>query len=210
MSELDEYKFNDLCFDYVEKNEVINMNNNLTNYTNYWHKNTNSNSNSNSNNNSSNKIINQKPLTYDDILNSLNLKAQNGNLEFIEKKEPIINGKKQNRVTFNANIESKNIINVEKQSTPTPTPTPKPLPISNTDKNSYIYNKYFKNYKDESLIEEQKKPMTREEYIKEYNRKVYEKKRIEEFKSKKLLFSKNNVNISVRNSNHTLNKMTFM
>ena len=53
--------------------------------------------------------------------------------------------------------------------------------------------------------------MTREEYIQEYNRRIYEKKRIEQIKSKKLMFSRgNDVNISVSNPNHNLNKLFRM
>jgi hypothetical protein len=83
--------------------------------------------------------------------------------------------------------------------------------FSGIDKNSYIYNKYFKDYRDDSVVEVPKKPMTREEYIQEYNRKIYEKRRIEQIKSKKLMFSRgNDVNISVSNPHHNLNKLFRM
>ena len=205
-AELDEYSFEDSGFDEPDnynrndnfKNEIINVNSNsnLTTYTNYWHKN-NEQSNSNKNNT-------MKPLTYDDILNSLNLKAKDGNLEFIEKphKQPIT-VKKQN-VIFDPSILFNNV-NVKKQQDVS---TPQ---VSGVDKNSYIYNKYFKDYKDESSVEEPKKPMTRQEYIQEYNRRIYEKRRVEQIKSKKLMFSRNNdVNISISNPNHNLNKLFRM
>ena len=205
-SELDEYNFEDSGFDESQnynnnnfKNEIINVNSNsnLTTYTNYWHKN-----NEQSNNISKNSTM--KPLTYDDILNSLNLKAKDGSLEFIEKpyKQQVI-VKKQN-VIFDPTILFNNVnVNV-KQDVSTPQ-------VSGVDKNSYIYNKYFKDYKDESAIQEPKKPMTREEYIHEYNRRIYEKRRIEQIKSKKLMFSRNNdVNISISNPRHNLNKLFRM
>jgi hypothetical protein len=210
-AELDEYSFQDSGFNESHynndnfKNEIINVNSNsnLTTYTNYWHKN-----NEQSNNLSKNSSM--KPLTYDDILNSLNLKAKDGNLEFIEKphKQPVT-VKKQN-VTFdpstlfnNLNVNVNANINVKKD-----IPVPE---ISGIDKNSYIYNKYFKNYKDETAVEEPKKPMTREEYIQEYNRRIYEKRRIEQIKSKKLMFSRgNDVNISISNPHHNLNKLFRM
>jgi len=211
-AELDEYNFEESGFDESHnnnnnnfKNEIINVNSNsnLTTYTNYWHKN-------NEQGNNNNSKTSMKPLTYDDILNSLNLKAKDGNLEFIEKpnKQPIT-VKKQN-VTFdpsifiNNNSNSNNNSNNLKQDVTTPQ-------LSGVDKNSYIYNKYFKDYKDESAVEEPKKPMTREEYIQEYNRRIYEKRRIEQIKSKKLMFSRgNDVNISISNPQHNLNKLFRM
>lgn len=207
-AELDEYNFEESGFDEYNnynnnnnlKNEIINVNSNsTTTYTNYWHNN--NEQGKNTTNNTTNNTS-MKPLTYDDILNSLNLKAKDGNLEFIEKpKKQPITVKKQN-VTFDPSILINNI-NV-KQDIPTPQ-------VSSIDKNSYIYNKYFKDYKDESAVEEPKKPMTREEYINEYNRRIYEKRRIEQIKSKKLMFSRgNDVNISISNPNHNLNKLFRM
>ena len=212
-AELDEYNFEDSGFDEPHnynrndnfKNEIINVNSNsnLTTYTNYWHKN-----NEQSNNNSSKNTSSIKPLTYDDILNSLNLKAKDGNLEFIEKPhKQHVTVKKQN-VTFDPstlfnNLNVKANVNVKKD-----VPVAQ---VSGVDKNSYIYNKYFKDYKDESSVEEPKKPMTREEYIQEYNRRIYEKRRIEQIKSKKLMFSRgNDVNISISNPHHNLNKLFRM
>ena len=215
-AELDEYDFKDSGFDESHNfnnnnfnNEIINVNSssNLTTYTNYWHKN-----NEQSNNVSKNTVT-MKPLTYDDILNSLNLKAKDGNLEFIEKqnKQQPVSVKKQN-VTFdpsillnNLNVNQTQNVNVKKQQE---VPIPQ---LHSADKNSYIYNKYFKDYKDESVVDEPKKPMTREEYIQEYNRRIYEKRRIEQIKSKKLMFSRgNDVNISISNPQHNLNKLFRM
>ena len=217
-AELDEYDFKDSGFNESHNfnnnnfnNEIINVNSssNLTTYTNYWHKN-----NEQSNNVSKNTVT-MKPLTYDDILNSLNLKAKDGNLEFIEKqnKQPSVTVKKQN-VTFdpstllnnlNLNQNQNQNVNVKKQQE---VPIPQ---LHSADKNSYIYNKYFKDYKDESVVDEPKKPMTREEYIQEYNRRIYEKRRVEQIKSKKLMFSRgNDVSISISNPHHNLNKLFRM
>ena len=72
----------------------------------------------------------------------------------------------------------------------------KPIPIQ--EKSSYIYNKYFKDYKDQTESTETfpKIYLTREEFKKrlilEQIRKREERKRIEEVKSKKLLFARNN------------------
>jgi hypothetical protein len=229
-AELDEYDFKDSGFNESHNfnnnnfnNEIINVNSssNLTTYTNYWHKN-----NEQSNNISKNTVT-MKTLTYDDILNSLNLKAKDGNLEFIEKqnKQEPIKVKKQN-VRFDPSILFNNVnqnqtqnlnqnlnqnqtqnqnVNVKKQQE---VPVPQ---LHSADKNSYIYNKYFKDYKDESVVDEPKKPMTREEYIQEYNRRIYEKRRVEQIKSKKLMFSRgNDVSISISNPHHNLNKLFRM
>ena len=205
-SELDEYNFQDSGFDHNNfnennnsKNDVINVNTNLTTYTNYWHN--------NEYQDNLKKNSTMKPLTYDDILNSLNLKAKNGNLEFIEKNKPSFNEHvtvKKQAITFDPTLNINLNINVKKQQD-------NHVQMPEIDKNSYIYNKYFKNYKDESTIEHPKKPLTREEYIQEYNRQLYEKKRIEQIKSKKLMFTRgNDVNISISNPNHNLNKLFRM
>jgi len=205
-AELDEYNFQDSGFESNNfnnnnnnvTNEIINVNSNLTTYTNYWHK----------NNEQSNIPIknSMKPLTYDDILNSLNLKVkEQGNLEFIEKPQKQPNIVKKPVVSFDLPQLTPNLNNNVNKVIPTQQQP------SNIDKNSYIYNKYFKDYKDDSVAEEPKKPMTREEYIQEYNRRIYEKRRIEQIKSKKLMFSRgNDVNISVSNPNHNLNKLFRM
>jgi hypothetical protein len=229
-AELDEYNFEDSGFESNNfnnnnnnvTNEIINVNSNLTTYTNYWHKN--------------NEQINipiknsMKPLTYDDILNSLNLKAkEQGNLQFIEKpqkqsniiKKPVVSFDlpqftSQFTPQFTPQLTTQFTPQLTTQFTPNLNNNvnkviPTPQQPSNIDKNSYIYNKYFKDYKDESVVEEPKKPMTREEYIQEYNRRIYEKRRIEQIKSKKLMFSRgNDVNISVSNPNHNLNKLFRM
>ena len=241
-SELDEYNFEDSGFIKNEignvkneivnvkneivnvKNEIINVNANLTPYTNYWHRNQAQKTNSILNNNNNNNL---KPLTYDDILNSLNLKVQNGNLEFIQKtqlnnqEKPITqniqniqfsnidkNIQKPQLYNIQNNQNNQNIQNIQNIQNNQNNQNNK---LSNIDKNSYIYNKYFKDYNDKSAVEEPKKPMTREEYIQEYNRKVYEKKIIDQIKSKKLMFNReNNVNITVSNPNHNLNRLFRM
>ena len=71
------------------------------------------------------------------------------------------------------------------------------IPIQ--DKSSYIYSKYFKDYRDNSTVhQEEIQPiyLTKEELKKRIIlheiRKREERKRIEEVKSKKLLFARNN------------------
>ena len=65
-------------------------------------------------------------------------------------------------------------------------------------KNSHIYNKYFKDYKDPGAeyVQEVKVPQTIEEYnrmvLEENIRRIQERKRIAQIKSTKLFFESNN------------------
>jgi hypothetical protein len=87
------------------------------------------------------------------------------------------------------------------------------LPRQNTprpqlDKSSYIYNKYFKDYKDQSQnqIEAPRRPLTKNELIKQLviNKvnAVNERNRVAEIKSTKLLFNNNNNTNIVINSRY--------
>jgi hypothetical protein len=114
----------------------------------------------------------RKPFGYDDILSSMNLVVnENGVLQQMLPKH----------VTFNDEKYTDN--------------------NSYDDKNSYIYNKYFKNNQEEKQIEI-KRPQT----IQEYNKMVLEqkikafneRKRIAQIKSTQLFFS-NNITASKNN-----------
>ena len=136
------------------------------------------------NNTVQNKIIktneneNKKQLSYDDILNSFNLKVNNGKLEY--NSLPILKKGIQNQ----NQIETKKIVHFQQEE------------LSPELKNSTIFNKYFKNYKDPNQIEQPIKIMTKEEYKQFLIQDYYNKKRISEIKSKKLLFSNSSNNIS--------------
>ena len=83
-----------------------------------------------------------------------------------------------------------------------------PAPLPNQVKNSYIFNKYFKDYKDPSIVAEPPRiPQTREEYnqmvLEERIRRINERKRIQQIKSKKLLFDTSGINTSQRVGFHT-------
>jgi hypothetical protein len=134
----------------------------------------------------------KKKVTYDDILNSLNLVVHNGVLQYINVHKDatdneLANSDKVSGTNLTHPIKSilknKNSQKIEPQL-----------------KNSYIYNKYFKDFKDANVIEEPPKPMTREEYkqnlIKNLINRNRERKRIESIKSKKLLFTNDNNTIT--------------
>jgi predicted SAM-dependent methyltransferase len=80
-------------------------------------------------------------------------------------------------------------------------------------KNSYIYNKLFKDYKEPSLIqnEEPVRPLTKNELIKQLiiNKvnAINERNRLAQIKSTKLLFNNNNNRNIIINSNPNPNAM---
>ena len=156
----------------------------------------------------------KKRVTYDDILSSLNLVVnQNGVLQYMTIKpnndlflqnprEPPKQAPKQapkQPPKQTSLVSSKPFLNSK--------------PLEPEVKNSYIFNKYFKDYKDTNnniQIDEPKRPQT----IEEYNRMVFdervkrmkERNRVAQIKSTKLLFE-NNSTIYVSKNN--LYRMSF-
>lgn len=120
----------------------------------------------------------KKAFTYDDILSSMNLVVSNdGVLQYMNTKTPDLD------------------TNVSESEFP-----PKKSTHSKVGpelKNSYIYNKYYKNYKDPASQEQDiiKKPMTKEEYkqflINEVIQRKRNKQRIAQLKPKKMAFTTN-------------------
>ena len=76
-------------------------------------------------------------------------------------------------------------------------------------KNSYIYNKYFNDYTQPGAPMEPEVPLTpeqrKQQAIKNYLERVAAQKRIEQIKSRKLLFNTNNIHVAPNNGN--LNKL---
>ncbi len=118
-------------------------------------------------------------FSYDDIYKNLNLVVHNGVLKKIQ-------------------VKSNN-----------QPPAQKAVTFEPPVKNSYIYNKYFKDYAQPGAPVEPVVPLTPEQRkqkaIKDYFERVAERKRIEQFKSKKLLFNTNNIQVSPNTGN--LNKL---
>jgi hypothetical protein len=174
---------------------------NEVNYINYW---------SNANQSTTNSATKKPKVSYDDILSSLNMVVHNGVLQFakpIEQKTQKPQQKKQ--VTINA---------PQKQSFQEQQPQsfqhqkPQSFQQNQQNKNNYITNKYFKDYKDESqYTEEPEKPMTKEEYrqmlIQEYINRQNAIRRISQIKSKKLLFNTQNISIAPNNNPRDMNKL---
>jgi hypothetical protein len=130
--------------------------------------------------------VEKKKFNYDDILNSLNMVVnKNGVLQYM---------------TTNAGQVE------EQQYSQQSTKQQKGKPLEPQVKNSHIYNKYFKDYKDPNaeITQEVKVPQTIEEYrrmiLENHIKRIQERNRIAQIKSTKLLFESNN-NGFTNNSN---------
>jgi len=139
----------------------------------------------------------KKKFSYDDILNSLNLVVnKNGVLQYM--------------TTTNDNQQQEPYYEEENYQQQT-TKQIKGKPLDPQVKNSHIYNKYFKNYKDPNadFVEEVKVPQTIEEYnkmvLEERIKIIRERRRIAQIKSTKLLFESNNNG----NSSNIINNQTI-
>jgi hypothetical protein len=165
-----------------------------------------------------NKNLDNKPkkkqVSYDDILSSMNTVVIDGKLEFIKKdvlQNIVANNQQrqfpqqhqqrqphqqlqqqpqQKKVTFNQpTLQNKQ-------------------PHTQLDKSSYIYNKYFKDYKDPLQVQNEppRRPLTKNELIKQLiinkANAINERNRIAEIKSTKLLFNNNNNRNIVINSRY--------
>ena len=124
-----------------------------------------------------------KKVTYDDILSSLNMVVnKNGVLQYME-------------LNKNNEIISNNTNKI----------------VEPQFKNSYIYNKYFKDYTDNNKPTiEIRKPKTIEEYknmlLEDKINRIQARNRISQIKSTKLLFENTG---SIKVNRHKLNKMNF-
>jgi hypothetical protein len=124
-------------------------------------------------------------ISYDDILTSMNMCVKNGKLERI-------------------------------QSVPQEENYAPQIPYQhNGQPNSYIYNKYFKNYAQQQQEQQiPSRPLTQEErrilMIKRQIEIAQQRKRISEIKSTKLQFSDNNVNVSSVYRHKDLNRLFKM
>lgn len=134
----------------------------------------------------------KKKFSYDDILNSLNLVVnKSGVLQYIST----------------TNME-------QEQEQPHSTKQIKMKSLDPQVKNSHIYNKYFKDYKDPGAeyVQEVKVPQTIEEYnrmvLEENIRRIQERKRIAQIKSTKMLFESNYNGYNVNNVNNVNNDNT--
>jgi hypothetical protein len=145
-----------------------------------------------------------KVSSYDDILTSLNLKVNNGKLEYIQSKQPKSHYD-QFKTCYKKQLHQK------------PQPSVKQIYMQpNQYQGNYIYNKYFKDYKDPLQTQDQDQEpiyVTPQEYkrrvILEVLRRREEQKKIAKIKSKKLLFAQDkNIPAPIINASpNNLNKL---
>jgi len=158
------------------------------------------------------KIEKKKKVSYDDILNSLNLVVnKNGVLQYMSvnpnagnQEQPQPQYKPQYSQQPQYNQQQYNQQPQYSQQQPQ-TKIIKGKPLDPQVKNSAIFNKYFKDYKDPNAeqVQEVKVPQTIEEYrqmvLEERMRRIQERNRIAQIKSTKMLYESNNGNIGSNN-----------
>ena len=157
---------------------------------------------------------NPNSVSYDDILNSLGFGVNNMGL--YRKKNTEIQEYHQPNYP-NPNYPNPNYPNRGQNNTFTNNPLQHSqtnyLPLDPQVKNSAIYNKYFKNYKDPNEIKMPQVPLTPQEQrvklIKQYVEAQQAKKRIAQIKSKKMFYSTQNIAISApqQQAPNNLNKL---
>lgn len=140
----------------------------------------------------------KKKINYNDILNSLNLVVnKSGVLQYIS-------------TTDSAEEHQQEQYSHQQQQ------QPKGKPLEPQVKNSHIYNKYFKDYKDPNVeyIEEVKVPQTVQEYnrmiLEDRIKRIQERNRIAKIKSTKLMFESNNTQVNTGNIRVSKNNLRMM
>lgn len=157
---------------------------NLENKNNYWDV-----------SNKPNEVKKKVKFGYDDILSSINLVVNNGVLQYMA---PMDNQTNHAAPSSLPNVHRK--------------PEVKQVSIDPQVKNSAIYNKYFKNYKDPNEPPPNLQlPKTREEFIRmlleERQKKIQAQKRIAEIKPKKMLFGAGGTTAPIYTSQPNLNHL---
>ncbi len=135
----------------------------------------------------------KKTISYDDILSSMNTVVIDGKLEFI-RNDSYVQPKNNVSQEIQPQIPQKKFVKIGQTSTQQ---QQQQQQISPEVKNSYIFNKYFKDYKEPFQQTEQQIPLTKQQIIKNF---IIEKVkrhndniRISQVKSTKLLFNNNSI-----------------
>ena len=154
----------------------------------------------------------KKKVSFDDILNSLNLVVnKNGVLQYMSAK-PNADNQEQSQPQYSQQKQPQySQQQYSQQNQQQQTKVIKGKPLDPQVKNSAIFNKYFKDYKDPNIeYNEPKKPQTIEEYnqmiLDERIRRIKERQRISQIKSTKMLFENNN---NIQASKNNLRMMKF-
>jgi len=167
----------------------------------------------------------KKKVSFDDILSNMNLVVnKNGILQsmiptqnlFSQEEPPTT---RQPQPTTRQPQPTTRQPPATRQPQPTtrqPQPTTRQPELDPSVKHSYIFNKYFKDYKDatSTLEPEVRKPKTIKEYrqmvLEERMKRIEQQKRISQIKSTKLMFTTNEGNNNnIQASKNTLKSMSF-
>lgn len=164
-------------------------------------------------------VNNNKKVTYDDILSTLNLVVSrdgvlrkmshnsniNSDINSANRNASVINSMDDYGNSMNDNKTSNNFDNKGFQPAQfrkrSPEALTKSVTFNNNNviepelKNSAIFNKYFKDYKDPNTEILPRRPLTKEEYKQKIIEDIIQKRRISKIKSKKMLFTNNNNNL---------------
>jgi len=156
----------------------------------------------------------KKKVSFDDILTNMNIVVnKSGVLQFMQPLPPL------QEEMYQQQYQNQNENQTPYQEQPYQEYVAQQMakkqqaPLDPLVKNSFIFNKYFKDYKDPNteIVEEVKVPKTIEEYnkmvLEERIKRIQERNRIAQIKSTKMLFENNNNNVSA--SKNTLRMMKF-
>ena len=160
------------------------------------------------------EIPKKKKVSFDDILTNMNLVVnKNGVLQSMIPTQNVFS--QEENYSQPQQQYSQSYSQQYSQQYRQPQQPPQQQSLDPSVKHSYIFNKYFKDYKDAVAPEpEIRKPKTMQEYrqmlLEDRIKRIEQQKRISHIKSTKLMFttnSGNNGNIQV--SNNTLRSMSF-
>ena len=226
------YDQNNNRFNIQEQNKVVTP----TFYQPYYE-----NKNTNSNKlfyNSSGENLKKEKITFDDILNNMNMKVIDGSLKLTAdvNNDTDVNVKKPSRFepfNFNANANANTNTNTNTNTNANANTNTNANANTNTNtnantkkvkfqesvvtpevKNSWIFNKYFKDYRAPDIEEEPEMPLTREELqqkiIVDHIERIKARQRIAQIKPKQMMFSNNNTmiqHIQTSQNNSQMNKL---
>jgi len=161
--------------------------------------------------------IKKKKVSFNDILSNMNLVVNNqGVLQFMTLKQeqsynpPVFYNNTNNNYNYNSNEFSQPNIR-------TPQKNKNSEQIDPAVKHSYIYNKYFKDYASSNVEKpEVRVPKTKEEYyqmlLDDRKKAIEQKLRVEQIKSKKLMFTvtPDSTGVNPRNIVPTKNNLRSM
>jgi len=167
-----------------------------------------------------NQATKKKKVSFDDILSNMNLVVnQKGVLQFMQP-NPVQNddfySQPYQQQPYQEYV-AQQMVKKPQQNSQQNSQQGNQVPIDPAIKNSFLYNKYFKDYKEATTDEPQVRvPKTMEEYkqmlIQDKIKQLQQKKRIAEIKSTKLLFTTNNNtnnNVIHGSRNNNLRNMGF-